>query len=346
MVKTNITIEEKQLLKEYLRTSPLVLIRLKCHALLTRDKGMKLNDIADIVSRDEKTVGRWMQEWDEMRMASVFTGHKDNHNAGKLTKEQKEEIRERLEKPPSAQGLPKEFWDVPSLKAYVNATFGVVYESDRSYHYLLSFANLSFKLPATLDRRRNEQVIEARMQDITKEIEPLLQDPAWEVFASDEVRIELETLTKRAWLKKGTSTVIKVNRKREAQSYIGFLNQKSFRCHLYDMAWQNQEEVLQSLDLFLQAYPHKRICVVWDNAAFHKGKKIKEALKKGGLLERVHLVALPPYAPDKNPIEHVWKDAKEKIANKQQDNLQETKAAFRGHIERRTFKYTNSLLKL
>jgi len=49
------------------------------------------------------------------------------------------------------------------------------------------------------------------------------------VFASDEVRMELEAFTKRAWLKRGERTIVKVDRERIAQSYIGFLNQASSR---------------------------------------------------------------------------------------------------------------------
>ena len=253
MLHTNMTHEEKSLLKEYLKTSPLVLVRLKCHALLTRDKGMKLKDIADIVSRDDKTISRWIKNWNTQRMASVFTGHKDNENASKLTKEQKEEIKKTLAKSPSAYDLPKKFLDVPTLKNYVQATFGVVYESVQSYHFLLSFSNLSFKYPDTFDRRRDETQIKERMQ----EIQPFLKDSSWEIFASDEVRIELEALTRRAWLKKGERTILKVNRKREAQSYIGFLNQKNFHCHLYEMSWQNQTEVLKALEKFLKIYPKR-----------------------------------------------------------------------------------------
>ena len=335
MLHTNMTHEEKSLLKEYLKTSPLVLVRLKCHALLTRDKGMKLKDIADIVSRDDKTISRWIKNWNTQRMASVFTGHKDNENASKLTKEQKEEIKKTLAKSPSAYDLPKKFWDVPTLKNYVQATFGVVYESVQSYHFLLSFSNLSFKYPDTFDRRRDETQIKERMQ----EIQPFLKDSSWEIFASDEVRIELEALTRRAWLKKGERTILKVNRKREAQSYIGFLNQKNFHCHLYEMSWQNQTEVLKALEKFLKIYPKKKICIIWDNAAFHKGMEIKKALQKGQLLERVHLINLPPYAPDHNPIEHVWNTTKGSMANIQYDNFEKMKETFTKYINGRKFKY-------
>lgn len=333
------TTEEKSLLKEYLKTSSLVVIRLRCYTLLTRDKGMKVEDIADIVSRDRKTVSQWIKEWNQRRMASIFSGHENNSNAGKLTKAQKEEIKKALEKPPSAYDIPKEFWDVPTLKEYIKAEFDTVYESDRSYHFLLSFSNLSFKYPDTFDNHRDEKAINKRMTEIKEEIEPFLKNPNWEVFVSDEVRMELEAFTRRAWLKKGERTIVKVNRKREAQSYIGFLNQKNFKCHLFEMTWQNQEEVLKAFEKFLKKYPQKKICVIWDNATFHKGKEIKKALGKGQLLERVHLVNLPPYAPDKNPIEHVWNTVKGKMANIQYESFEKMKKVFTKNINGVKFKY-------
>lgn len=304
-----------------------------------REKGMKLADIGDIVSRDEHTITKWIKDWSHIRMASIFTGHQNNGNASKLTKTQRREIKETLEKPPLEQGLPKVFWDVPTLKEYVSAKFDTVYESDRSYHFLLKFSRLSFKYPDRFDQRRNEEQIAERMEVIREEIKPLLADPVWEVFASDEVRIELEAFTRRAWLKRGERTIVKVNRKRESQSYIGLLNQKAFVCHTYEMPWQNQQEVLKALGIFLGEYPNKKICIVWDNASFHKGQEIKKALKKGKLLERVHLIAFPPYAPDQNPIEHVWNDAKGAIANIQRGTFSETKTAFVAHINSKKFAY-------
>jgi transposase len=304
-----------------------------------REKGILLSDISDIVSRSERTITRWIKEWHHCRMASIFTGHEGNGNASKLTDAQRLEIKTILKKPPSEHGLPKAFWDVPTLKEYVDARFGTVYESDRSYHFLLKFSHLSFKYPDTFDRKRDDSAIEQRLTAIRKEIAPLLSKPSWEVFAADEVRIELEACTRRAWLQKGKRTIVKVNRTKEAQNYLGLLNQTSFVCHTYEMPWQNQDEVLKALRSFLDDYPNKKICIVWDNAAFHRGKKIKAALKEGELLDRVHLVSLPPYAPDKNPIEKVWNTAKGEIANIQRDTFSETKSHFVDYISSRKFAY-------
>lgn len=339
LTKTNISGLEKELLKQYAKSAPLVLLRFKAQAILMATKGMTATDIGDILDRKERTVLLWISDWRQRRLSSIFTGHQGNNNAGKLTREQLEEVKQVLQSPPSEHGLPKEFWDIPQLKQYVKAEFGVVYESDESYYFLLKFSHLSFKYPDTFDRKRDELLIEERMKAIAAELAPLLSDDTWEVFACDEVRMDQEAVIRKAWLKKNERTIVKVNRRRESQSYIGFLNQKNFMCHLYEMPWQNSDEVLKAAEQFLKAYPNKKICIVWDNAPFHKSMKIREQLKTGGLLERVHLIAMPPYAPDNNPIEHVWNTTKQHIANIQHDTFEETKEAFSDFVASRPFRY-------
>lgn len=92
-----------------------------------RNRCIKISDIAGVLDRDERTIGRWIRDFHLQRLGSIFTGHKDNENASKLTRIQKQEIRKVLSQKPNDFGLPKEFWDVPQLKQYIWIHFGVVY---------------------------------------------------------------------------------------------------------------------------------------------------------------------------------------------------------------------------
>lgn len=341
MLKTKITLEEKVLLRQHAKQSTLILVRHKSHAILLWDNDINDKVVADMVGRAERTVAKWRTDWDRRHIASLFTGHQENDNAAKLTRTQKEEVRQALQQPPSDKGLPKAFWDVPQLKSYVSAEFGTVYESDKSYHFLLKFSDLSFKYPDVFDRRRNEQLIAVRMKVIKEDIRILRRRDDWEIFAVDEVKMQQESVIRKAWLKKGKKTVIKVDRKQQNQSYIGFLNQKSYTCHLYEMKdKQNSKTVLEAMEQFLKEYPDKHIAIIWDNASFHKSKQIREQLSKGGIMERVHLIAMPPYAPDENPIEKVWNTTKTRIANIQQETFDQTKKAFSDYVASRQFHYS------
>ena len=52
--------------------------------------------------------------------------------------------------------------------------------------------------------------------------------------------------------------------------------------------------------------PPKQSVIVMDNASFHKGMTMQQALEKAGH----KLVYLPPYSPDLNPIENKWAQSK------------------------------------
>ena len=340
MQKIQTNQHEEELLTAYIQTTSVVLIRYKAQAVLLASRGVRPEAICIAVNRKPRTVAAWLNDWSARHMASIFSGHQDNTNAAKLTKAQLLQIKDVLPQSPSEYGIPKEMWDVPTLKNYISATFGVAYESPESYYFILRFSGLSFKYPDTFDLKRNEVFIKERMKAITAELAPLLQSEDWEVFSSDEVRMDQEAVIRKCWLKKGERTIIKVDRKKQSQSYIGFLNQKNYQCHLYEMPWQNSDEVLRAMKEFLTAYPEKKICIVWDNAAFHKSKAIRDQLTKGGIMERVHLIAMPPYAPDYNPIEHVWNTAKQAVSNIQRDTFEQTKQAFSDFVASRPFSYS------
>lgn len=336
----SLTAQESEILSDYVKTCPIPTIRLRAHALLMRHKGIKIEDISSLVFRSQRAVIRWFGEFSETRLASIFSGHIDNENASKLTKRQKLQIKKILSKPPDKYGIPKEFWNVPKLKDYIWAHFRVVYESDISYHFLLKFSGLSFKYPDKTSPRRDDQLIKERIKEIKAEIKPLFKDKNWIILASDEVRIQLEAEIRKTWLVRNKKTRVKTERSKEHQNYLGFLDQRSFICQIFEIKRGNEVEIIRVLKRVATKYPDKRICIIWDNAKWHKGKKLRFMLSKGQPLERIHLIALPPYAPEANPIEHVWKFSKDQISNRNsENNFQGIKEEFVGIISSRLFHY-------
>jgi len=259
------------------------------------NRGIHQEEVAELVVKNIRSVGRYIQAFNNERMASLFSGYVNNENASKLTREQKKEIRRVLRRKSSRDAIPTRFWDIPKLKDYVKAEFGIVYESDVSYHFLLRFSNLSFKYPDKLSPRKDEKQIKKRIREIRKEIRPFLKDDGWIVLASDETRLQLEAEIRRAWLLKGKRTIVKTERSDEHQNYLGFLDQKNWKCRLFEIKRGNQIETVRVLKKLMLSYADKKVCVVWDNAKWHKGKLIRKELSRCRKLEKLHLVNSPPH---------------------------------------------------
>jgi len=334
--KIKLTGEEINLLKQHFHKTKKPLIRERAQTVLSYANGIGIYEISVVLMRSEKTVREWIKTFQKIRIASLFPSFKGD-NAAKLTHTQKQQLKAILSSAPSEYGIPQKFWDISSLKTYIKAEFGVEYESSESYRLIFCLHNYSFHLPDTFDIHRNEKTIKKRMKQIKEEIKPMMKDDKWLVFTSDESRIIWETLTRRLWLPRGKKTIIKVERKRQAQSFIGFLNLKTGEDLLYRLSWQKQDTIIPVLEDLVVTYPNKSICVIWDNARFHKGKKIKAALSSS--LKKIHLINFPPYAPDCNPQEHVWTYGKDKLSNNQRESIEETVIAFESIITGQNYPY-------
>ncbi len=106
MHKIKLSQIEVEILTEYVKTSPLKMVRDRAQVILMRSRDIKLEDIAYSQGKTERTVGRAIKGFAENRLGSIFSGHKNNENASKLSREQKREIKETLQQPPSKKGIP------------------------------------------------------------------------------------------------------------------------------------------------------------------------------------------------------------------------------------------------
>ena len=72
------------------------------------------------------------------------------------------------------------------------------------------------------------------------------------------------------------------------------------------------ENVCEFLEKIVKQNPEKRIILVLDNSrSHHADKTIRKARKL-----KIILVFLPPYSPDLNPVEFVWKTIKREVSVK------------------------------
>jgi hypothetical protein len=82
-----------------------------------------------------------------------------------------------------------------------------------------------------------------------------------------------------------------------------------------------------------RVYPrekHPRVVLVIDNAPWHRGQRIDEALRDNPHLE---FKRLPSYSPQLNPIERLWKQLRRRAThNRRFDTLADLKSSIRASL--------------
>lgn len=93
----------------------------------------------------------------------------------------------------------------------------------------------------------------------------------------------------------------------------------------------DSEGVVGFLEYLCRRYRKKDLIVIWDGAAIHRSQAVKEFLtrKKG----RIHLVALPGYSPELNPVELLWSQLKRELKNRVFLNLTDLAEVLKEKIE-------------
>lgn len=81
--------------------------------------------------------------------------------------------------------------------------------------------------------------------------------------------------------------------------------------------WKKSKDFKESLYRLKEKDNSEYIIIILDNASIHKSKIIKKYCEE----RNIFLVYLPPYCPDLNPIEWLWKIVKRKFRLIQWDQL-------------------------
>jgi transposase len=82
-----------------------------------------------------------------------------------------------------------------------------------------------------------------------------------------------------------------------------------------ELPYLNAESFHLFVDAFAEAFPDSLNLLLLDNSGAHTAQRLT-------LPENVRLVFLPPYCPELNPIERVWRDLKDALAWLQFPNLE------------------------
>ena len=108
--------------------------------------------------------------------------------------------------------------------------------------------------------------------------------------------------------------------------YSGYIVPETGELIISKPSWFNYVTVIESFRHFLQTYPiadGKRAYLILDNAPWHKKavrlvqpEALPEALPEyQDIRDKMTLIFLPPYSPDLNPTEQVWRITRREVTH-------------------------------
>lgn len=160
-------------------------------------------------------------------------------------------------------------------------------------------------VPAKADKQKQQESIKIYndLKAKTKGKEP--------IYFADSVHPQHQTHLTYGWIFKGVRKEVKMIGKQKRLNFIGGICLDGYRIVYENTEKVNSESLKAFLTKLLNKHPgDNKIHAILDNAGYHKSEEVKNHAKL--LLIELHF--LPPYSPNLNPIERLWKIMHEQVS--------------------------------
>jgi transposase len=131
-----------------------------------------------------------------------------------------------------------------------------------------------------------------------------------QIYFMDGVHPQHNSIAHYGWIKKGQTKHLKTNNGRKRTHINGALNLATKELIYIEDDRINSQTMIALLILILDKQKEGKIYIILDNARYYHSIIVKEFLKEH---PRIVLKFLPPYSPNLNIIERLWKMLKQKV---------------------------------
>jgi transposase len=266
-------------------------------AVLLANKGWTYRQIAEALLLDEQTISRHVEEYLEKKKLRLNSGGSES----KLDKKQTEDLISHLEQ--------MTYVKVADIIAYIQRTYGVSYtvQGMTSWMHAHGFSYKKPKgVPAKADPEKQEAFIREyeTLLNATPEDEPIL--------FGDGVHPTMATKVSYGWIKTGVNKPIATVASRTRLNLMGALNLETMGAVIGSYETIDSEAMESYFDRLKKAYPKApKIHLFLDRGPYNTSHKTREAAENRCIV----LHYLPPYSPNLNPIERLWKVMNEHVRN-------------------------------
>jgi len=282
-------------------------------AILLLDSEWPVNKIAEALLLDSNTIRNYKRLYESGGIERLCSDNYLGRQCG-LSEEEQASLKGELKR--------KIYLCTNEIITFIEESFGLKY-SISGVTYLLHRLGFSYKKPNLVPGKADED----KQREFLKLYKALRskKKPEDTIYFADGVHPQHNSLPSYGWLPRGEETKLKSNTGRQRANISGALNAETQEVVVQEHDTLNAENTIKFFKLLERKNPNsKNIYVILDNAGYYKGEKIREYLKTS----RIKLVFLPPYAPNLNLIERLWKFFKKQVLyNKYYSTFSEFKSA-------------------
>lgn len=335
--KEFLTQEQLKKLQTALRESENPHLRERILMLLLMNDGKTYREISKFIGRSERTVVYWCVHGDPDNLESLRDG-REQGNYQKATPAYIQLLMETLELAPGELGYEFGRWTAARLATYLAGATKIELSGEQVRRILHKKKYVYLWAKYSLEDKQDQNKREAFKEKLSGYLEASTALPQkLQVWFWDESGFSLRVIRRKGWGKKGKRQKVTGQRRRGRVNVMGGVryhdrkrvcyfiekgNSESFYAQLEQLnEWVKQEWVEQGNCREEFADKGPKIIIILDNASYHKKQITLGEIEKK--LTNVQLYFLPTYSPDFNLIELVWHSAKEYIAHRLFQSVEE-----------------------
>src|ERR1700733_14660611 len=225
----------------------------------------------------------------------------------RLSEEQLHELPLLLDRGAEAFGFSGDLWTCPRIAQVIAHIFGVRYHPDH-VRRLLHNLNWTYQKPVVRASQRNDAAVAEWLTTVWPAIAKRAQEEARTVVFADESGFYLSPTVERTWSPATQTPVLKGPVSRQHLSAIGGMPLEGSLYIQIHRTSIRAEGAVQFIRHLLTHVPGN-ILLLWDSARIHKSAKLAE-FRKLDTIGRLVVEHFPPYAPEVDPQEYVWRHLK------------------------------------
>lgn len=276
-------------------------------------EGHNFAEISHLLGLARQTISIYWQGYQEKGLNGLLLKHSPG-KPSRLNDEQHDQLAKLLiDKQPVDVGYEARYtWTLPLVASWIQSEFGISY-SVRGVSKILKRLGFSFT-KATYTLAKADKGLQAVFREVTfPELKRKLEDGAIDhLLFEDESMIRAYQALQYNWFPVGQQRKVQTYGKHEGAKLFGAINYETGRVHHREEEKADVAAWIRFLSDILLAYPTGKIVLILDNSRIHHATILQPFLQEH---PRLQLIFLPPYSPELNLMEGVWKWLKSDVIN-------------------------------